>query len=323
MTTDRCGIKGSWQKSRPSRALFGLDSLSRASDSSHFPTWCLGVLSGMSSAAMRPSAPPFTSSQSPDSPTLSSFSFNFPVLPVAAISPSTMPARSRSSRPRSLRDRYAHLYPRPRPRGRSLHASRRYSHVYARYDATRDVSVSTAYAIWFLASALCLLASIYLSSATGSQDGDPSRVSPPRIYAARRQLPMGAEPGLRDVRPTDVFSLVAAWWIASAGALLAMLGLLRGFPLVLGGYLIAQRRRRAIISWRSHSLRGRDYCRDGGSRALRKLFARHRCYRWASMVLARSAMGDCRRRCLARRVRGASGDRAFRSRRHDKSRSSR
>lgn len=113
------------------------------------------------------------------------------------------------------------------------------------------MSPANAYAIWFIASALCVAASLCLLFGPSSQLGCRTAIL----------LSLGAvgfTPLADNFRwaQSEVFVMFGALLFfrlmqrgrdRAAGILLAALGLLRGFPLVLGGYLIAQRRWRAIV----------------------------------------------------------------------------
>lgn len=112
-------------------------------------------------------------------------------------------------------------------------------------------SPSTAYAIWFAASAFCLIASLSMLFKPSSQ---VSR----RIAILFSLGVLGFTPLADNFRwaQSQVFILagVLLWFRlmrhrcnVAAAVLLAALGLLRGFPLVLGGYLLAKRRWRAIV----------------------------------------------------------------------------
>ncbi len=115
-------------------------------------------------------------------------------------------------------------------------------------------SASTAYAIWTVASTLCLAGSMYLLF--GSLRGkalllccavigftplaDNFRWAQSQVFAMFGVLVF--------------FGLLQRGRDRSAGAMLAALGLLRGYPLVLGGYLIARRSAGMRLSrWRWHS----------------------------------------------------------------------
>jgi hypothetical protein len=112
------------------------------------------------------------------------------------------------------------------------------------------VSAPAAYAIWSLASALCLAASLYLLF------GPPSQLD--RRSAILLALgALGFTPLADNFRwaQSQVFVMFGVLLFfrllqhgrdRAAGVLLAVLGLLRGFPLVLGGYLVARARWRAI-----------------------------------------------------------------------------
>jgi len=108
---------------------------------------------------------------------------------------------------------------------------------------------ATAYAIWLCASVLCLFASMYLLF--GGMD------LPGAILMSLATL--GFTPLADNFRWAQsqvfvVFGILTFFRLlrrgsdGAAGTTLALLGLLRGYPLVLGGYLIALRRWRAIIS---------------------------------------------------------------------------
>ncbi len=111
-------------------------------------------------------------------------------------------------------------------------------------------SVTTAYVIWFVASALCLIASLYLLFGSAQLN---------RMTTMLLCLAVLAFTPLADnIRwaQSQVFVMVGILLFfrllqhgndCAAAILLAALGLLRGFPLVLGGYLIARRRWRAIV----------------------------------------------------------------------------
>jgi hypothetical protein len=106
-----------------------------------------------------------------------------------------------------------------------------------------------AYAIWFLANVVCLVGSLYLLF--GSSQLNRTTAILLSIGA------LGFTPLADDFRwaQSQVFALFGVLLFfrliqrgrdGAAGALLAALGLLRGFPLVLGGYLIVRRQWRAI-----------------------------------------------------------------------------
>jgi hypothetical protein len=109
-------------------------------------------------------------------------------------------------------------------------------------------SPSSAYALWFSTSALCLVASLYLLF--GRLD---------RRHALLYSLAaLGFTPLADNFRWAQsqvfvmfgvllFFRLIQRGRDDVAAVLLAAMGLLRGFPLVLGGYLIARRQWRAII----------------------------------------------------------------------------
>src|SRR5579862_642241 len=111
------------------------------------------------------------------------------------------------------------------------------------------VSPAIAYAIWFCASAVCLLASMYFLF--GAMD---------RHRAILMSLAMlGFTPLADNFRwaQSQLFVMFGILMFLrllrqgsdrAAGAILAVLGLLRGYPLVLGGYLVALREWRAIVS---------------------------------------------------------------------------
>jgi len=111
------------------------------------------------------------------------------------------------------------------------------------------VAASTAYAIWFVASALCLVASLYLLFGALNR-----KMAILLSLAALAFTPLADNFRWAQSQVFVMFGVLLFFRLMrrgcdrSAGALLATLGLLRGFPLVLGGYLIAQRRWRAIIA---------------------------------------------------------------------------
>ncbi len=114
------------------------------------------------------------------------------------------------------------------------------------------MSPSKAYAIWSIASAGCLIASLVLLV------GSSARLD--RKSAILLSLgAVGFTPLADNFRWAQsqtfvmfgvllFFRLVQCGRDRAAGALLAALGLLRGFPLVLGGYLLSRRSWRAIPS---------------------------------------------------------------------------
>ncbi len=112
------------------------------------------------------------------------------------------------------------------------------------------LSPAAAYAIWFVASALCLAGSLYLLF-------DPAARLDYRTSVLLSLGALGFTPLADNFRwaQSQVFVMFGVVLFfrfmqkgrnRAAGGLLAMLGLLRGFPLVLVGYLIVQRRWRAI-----------------------------------------------------------------------------
>jgi Glycosyltransferase family 87 len=107
-----------------------------------------------------------------------------------------------------------------------------------------------AYAIWLLANVLCLVGSLHLLLRSSSQLNRTTAV----LFSIGA---LGFTPLADNFRwaQSQVFALFGVLLFfclmqrgrdGAAGALLAVLGLLRGFPLVLGGYLIVRRQWRAI-----------------------------------------------------------------------------
>jgi hypothetical protein len=109
-------------------------------------------------------------------------------------------------------------------------------------------SPSTAYAIWTIASALCLVGSIYLLF--GSLRGRALLL----CFGILGFTPLADNFRWAQSQVFVMFGLLLFFRLMqrgrdrSAGVLLAALGLLRGYPLVLGGYLIARRRWNAIAA---------------------------------------------------------------------------
>jgi hypothetical protein len=110
------------------------------------------------------------------------------------------------------------------------------------------LSPSTAYAIWFIASAMCLAASLYLLFGS---------LGKPAIWLCLAALAFTPLADNFRWAQSQVFVMLGILLFLRAlqrdrddlaGVLLAALGLLRGYPLVLGGYLIARGRRRAVIA---------------------------------------------------------------------------
>jgi hypothetical protein len=108
----------------------------------------------------------------------------------------------------------------------------------------------TAYAIWSAASLLCLAASLYLLFGPASQLHRGTAI----LFCLAA---LGFTPLADNFRWAQSQTFVLAGvllWVRlvrrrcdiAGGVLLAGLGLLRGFPLVLGGYLVARRQWRAI-----------------------------------------------------------------------------
>ncbi len=107
-----------------------------------------------------------------------------------------------------------------------------------------------AYEVWLLANVLCLVGSLYLLFGSSAQLNRTTAI----ILSIGA---LGFTPLADNFRwaQSQVFALFGVLLFfrsmqrgrdGAAGALLAALGLLRGFPLVLGGYLIVRRRWRAI-----------------------------------------------------------------------------
>ncbi|HXN87541.1 MAG TPA: glycosyltransferase family 87 protein [Candidatus Binataceae bacterium] len=113
------------------------------------------------------------------------------------------------------------------------------------------LSAPTAYAIWVGASSLCLVGSLLLLF--GPSSGLEGKTAILFSLGA-----LGFTPLADNFRwaQSEVFVLLGVLVFfrlfecrrdAFAGAILAGLGLLRGFPLVLGGYLISRRRWKSIV----------------------------------------------------------------------------
>ncbi len=111
------------------------------------------------------------------------------------------------------------------------------------------MSPERAYAVWMLANAICLGAALYLLF------GNIGR----RFALLLTLAALGFTPVADNFRWAQsqfavmlgvllFFRLMRSGSDGAAGVLLAVLGLLRGYPLVLGGYLVAQRRWRAVGS---------------------------------------------------------------------------
>jgi glycosyl transferase family 87 len=109
-------------------------------------------------------------------------------------------------------------------------------------------SASTAYAIWFIASAMCLAASLYVLF------GSLGKIAIWLCLGALAFTPLADN--FRWAQ-SQVFVMLGVLLFFRAlqrgrddvaGVLLAALGLLRGYPLVLGGYLIARGRGRALLA---------------------------------------------------------------------------
>jgi hypothetical protein len=110
------------------------------------------------------------------------------------------------------------------------------------------LSPSTAYAIWTVASTLCLAGSMYLLF--GSLRGKAFLL----CVAVIGFTPLADNFRWAQSQVFVMFGVLVFFRLMqrgrdrSAGATLAALGLLRGYPLVLGGYLIARRRWNAMVA---------------------------------------------------------------------------
>jgi hypothetical protein len=108
-----------------------------------------------------------------------------------------------------------------------------------------------AYAVWFSASMLALSGSLYLLLGPSSQLDRKTTIL--FSMAALGFTPLAFNIFLGQSQTFVLFGVMLFYRLLQrgrdswAGALLAALGLLRGYPLVLGGYLIVQRRWRAIV----------------------------------------------------------------------------
>jgi len=111
------------------------------------------------------------------------------------------------------------------------------------------ISPPVAYAMWFSAEVSCLIASLYLLFGALNN----------RFAILLSLGALGFTPLADNFRwaQSQIFVLLGILIFfrlmqrgrdGMAGMVLAMLGLLRGFPLVLGGYLIARQKRRAVVA---------------------------------------------------------------------------